>query len=60
MTRHSIEPRDRIFLNVHGFLSFPKNMSYKIGKNISQNLNIEYRQKHGLLRRKRRYFTINI
>ena len=47
MTRHSTEPRDRIFLNVHGFLSFPKNMSYKIGKNISQNLSIEYRQKHG-------------
>ena len=36
--RYSIEPRDRIYVKVYGFLTFAKNM----GKNINNN----YSQKH--------------
>ena len=35
MTRHSIEPRYRIFVKPYRFLSFAKNMEKNIGKNIS-------------------------
>ena len=35
MTRHSIEPRYRIFVKAYRFLSFAKNMEKNIGKNIS-------------------------
>ena len=40
MTR-SVQPRDRIFVKGHGFLSFARNM----GKNISKNLSCKNRQK---------------
>ena len=35
MTRYSVQPRDRIFVKIYGFLSFAKNMDRNIGKNIS-------------------------
>ena len=35
--RHSIEPKDRIYVKGYGFLSFPKSMG--------KNLNIKYGQK---------------
>ena len=35
MTRHSIEPRDRIILKRYGFLHFAKNMGKNIGINLS-------------------------
>ena len=35
MTRYSIQPRDRIFVNGYGFLSFAKNRSKSTGKNLS-------------------------
>ena len=38
MTRYSIQPRDRLFVNGYGFLSFAKN----IGKNASSNCNQEF------------------
>ena len=38
MARYTIQPRDRIFVKAHGFLSFAKNMGNNIGKNISKNL----------------------
>ena len=41
MTRYSIEPKDRIFVNGYRFLSFGKNMS----KNIDKNVNGKYNQK---------------
>ena len=33
--RYSVQPRDRIFVKCYRFLSFAKNMSKDIGKNIS-------------------------
>ena len=41
MTWYSIQPRDRIFVEGYGLLSFAKNM----GKNISKNLRGKYIQK---------------
>ena len=35
MTRHSVQPRDRIFVKGYGFLSFARNMSKSINKNGS-------------------------
>ena len=45
MNRYSVQPRDRIFVKVYGFLSFAKNMSKTIGKNFSKNLSRKYSQK---------------
>ena len=36
MKRHSVQPRDRIFVKGYGFLSFAKNM----GRDICKSLNI--------------------
>ena len=41
MTRHSIKPRNLIFLKSYGFLTFAKN----IGKDVSENLSRKYSQK---------------
>ena len=38
MTRYSVEPKDQIFLKGYGLLSFARNMSKPIGKNISKIL----------------------
>ena len=35
MVRYSIESRQKIFVKDSGFLSFPKDMSKNIGKNVS-------------------------
>ena len=45
MTRYSVQPRDRIFVKGHGFLSHAKNMGTNIGKNISNSLSSTYVQK---------------
>ena len=45
MTRYSVQPRDRIFVEGYGFLSFSKNMDKNIGKNISKTLSSKYSQK---------------
>ena len=45
MTRYSVQPRHRKFVKGNGFLSFAKNMSESIGKNISKNLSGKYSQK---------------
>ena len=42
--RHSIQPRDQIFVKSYGFLSFTKNMGKNIGKNVSKNLSGKYSQ----------------
>ena len=42
MTIYSVQPRDRIFVKSHGFLSFAKNLGKDIGKNISKNLTGKY------------------
>ena len=44
ITRYSVQPRDRIFVNGYGFLSFAKNMGKNIGENISKNLSGKYSQ----------------
>ena len=36
--RHSIEPRDRIYVNEYGFLSFAKNMGKNVRKKYGQKL----------------------
>ena len=41
MTRHSVQPKDPIFVKGYGFLPFKK---YKYGKNISKNLSNNYSQ----------------
>ena len=45
MMRYSVQPRDRIFVKGHGFLSFAKSMGKNIGKNISKHLIDKYSQK---------------
>ena len=45
MTQYSVQPRDRIFVEDFGFLSFPRNMGQNIGKNISKNLSCKNSQK---------------
>ena len=42
---YSVQPRDRIFVNSYGFLSFAKNMGKNTGKNISKTLSDKYSQK---------------
>ena len=37
-TRYSIEPRDRIYAKVYGFLSFAKNMGKNLSSKYSQKL----------------------
>ena len=37
--RHSVQPRDWIFVKGYGFLSFNRNMGKNIGKNIIKCLN---------------------
>ena len=32
MMRHSVQTKDRIFVKVHGFLSFARNMGKNVGK----------------------------
>ena len=36
--RYSIEPRDRIYVKVYGFLSFAKNMSKNVGSKYDRKL----------------------
>ena len=36
--RYSIEPRDRIYVKGHGFLSFAKNMGKNLSNKYGQNL----------------------
>ena len=43
--RHSVQPRDRIFVKGYGFLFFAKNMGKNIGKNISKSMSVKYSQK---------------
>ena len=39
---YSVQPRDRIFVEGYGFLSFAKNVGKNIGKNISKRLSGKY------------------
>ena len=55
MARYSVQPRDRVFVKGHGFLSFAKNMGKNIGKNISKNFSGKYSQK--LLDHAKKYAT---
>ena len=45
MMRHSVQPRDRIFVKSHEFSSFAKYLGENIGKNISKNVSARYSQK---------------
>ena len=36
--RHSVQPRDQIFVKVYGFLSFAENIGKNIGKDIIKNM----------------------
>ena len=45
MTIYSVQPRDRIFVEGYGFLSFAKNMGKDIGKNTSKSSSDKYSQK---------------
>ena len=42
MRRYSVQPRDQIFVNSYGFLSYAKNIGKNIGTNISKSLIITY------------------
>ena len=42
--RHSIEPKDRIYVKEYGFLSFAKNMGTHATK-VAKNLSYKYSQK---------------
>ena len=41
---YSVQSRAGVFVKDYGFLSFAKNMSKTIGKNISNNLSVKYSQ----------------
>ena len=43
--RHSVQPRDEIFVKVYGFLSFAENIGKNIRENVSKNLRGKYSQK---------------
>ena len=45
MIRYSLQPRDSIFVEDYGFLSFARNMGKNIGKNISENVSCKCNQK---------------
>ena len=45
MMRYSVHPGDQILVKGYGFLSFAKNTSKRIGKNISKTLSSKYTQK---------------
>ena len=45
MTRHSVHPRDRIFIKGYGFLSVATNMDKNIGESIIRNESCKYSQK---------------
>ena len=45
MKRHSIEPRDRIFVTGYENLCFAKNTAKNIGKSMSKYLSSKYSQK---------------
>ena len=40
MMHPSVQPRDRVFVQDYGLLSFAKNMSKNIGKNIHTRLKV--------------------
>ena len=42
---YSVQPRDKLFVKICGFLSFPKNIGKNIGKNISWNKSCKSSQK---------------
>ena len=44
MPRYSVQPRDRVIVKGHGFLSFAKNMSKNVSENISKNASGKYTQ----------------
>ena len=44
MMLYSVQPRDRIFVNGYGFVSFAKHMGKSIGKYISKNVSSKYRK----------------
>ena len=41
--RHSIQPKDRIFVKDYGFLSFSNNKDKNIGKSIGKKLSGKYK-----------------
>ena len=45
MTCYSVQPRDEIFINSYGFLSFAKTMGRNISTNKSKNISSKYSQK---------------
>ena len=45
MIHYSIEPKDRIFVEDYGLLSFAKNMGKNLGKNINKKLTGKCSQK---------------
>ena len=45
MTRYSVQPRDRIFVENYGILSFAENTGKGIGKIINKYLSRKYSQK---------------
>ena len=44
----SVQPKDRIFVNDYGFLSFANNIDKKLGININKILSGKYSQKSQL------------
>ena len=45
MTRYSVQPRDRIFVEDYGILSFAENTGKSIGKIINKYLSGKYSRK---------------
>ena len=45
MARYSVQPRNRLVVNVYGFLSSVKKYGENIGKTISKNVSSKYSQK---------------
>ena len=45
MIRYLVQPRNRVFVKVYGFLYFAKNMGNNISEQISKNVRGKYSQK---------------
>ena len=45
MIRYLVQPRNRVFVKVYGFLYFAKNMGSNISEQISKNVRGKYSQK---------------
>ena len=45
MRLYAVQPKNRVFVNGYGFLSFARNMGENVTQNIGKNVSSKYSQK---------------